>query len=324
VQEARWRAIFRSRASFLQRASKPERETLRLAPAFKPLRMAQLSFDSFGMRASVTTAVASLEIALAVAGLVLLWRVVLSPEARARRLAPALRAWDAPVTNFLLFLLFILGGSFLAAFASTAAVKHLPFRGDEVTVFNGAAAQLGMLLGVAAYWIRIEGVRPARAPAGVNIYAAGAITFLVALPVLIATAKAWEILLHLSGLPAERQDLIGMFANAESPWLLIIMIALAVVIAPLTEELVFRAGLFRYFRTRMPRWIALVVPALFFAALHVNWETLQGLASLAPLTMLAIVFSVAYERTGHIGTSIVAHALFNLNTVVLILSGVGM
>lgn len=38
--------------------------------------------------------------------------------------------------------------------------------------------------------------------------------------------------------------------------------------------------------------------------------------------MLAVIFSLAYERTGHIGTPIVAHALFNLNTVLLILSGI--
>jgi membrane protease YdiL (CAAX protease family) len=112
-----------------------------------------------------------------------------------------------------------------------------------------------------------------------------------------------------------------MFANAKSPWLLIVMITLAVVIAPLNEELVFRAGLFRFLRTRIPRWLALLLPALTFAVLHVNWHTLQGLASLAPLVMLAIVFSLAYERTGRIGTSIVAHACFNLNTILVIFSG---
>ena len=120
----------------------------------------------------------------------------------------------------------------------------------------------------------------------------------------------------------EQQDLIGMFANVESPTLLAIMILLAIVTAPISEELVFRSGIFRYFRTRMPRWIALAVPAAFFALLHVNWDTLEGLASLGPLVMLAVVFSLAYERTGRIGTSMVAHALFNLNTIMLIYSGV--
>jgi membrane protease YdiL (CAAX protease family) len=42
-----------------------------------------------------------------------------------------------------------------------------------------------------------------------------------------------------------------------------------------------------------------------------------------PLTGLACVFCLAYERTGLIGTVIVAHALFNLNTMFMVLTGVG-
>ena len=70
------------------------------------------------------------------------------------------------------------------------------------------------------------------------------------------------------------------------------------------------------------RAAALLLPAIFFASLHVNWTTLVGLPSLAPLVVLAVIFSLAYERTGTIGTAIVAHALFNLNTILLILAGV--
>jgi len=276
------------------------------------------------MSETVPYVVGSIELSLALAGAVLLWRLGLSPTARINRRAPLLPPWNARVSDFLVFLFYVLAGSFLAALASGALVKQLPLRGDEVTVFNGAAAQLGMLAGVGAFWLRPGELRPPDRPRmGPGIFKSGAVTFLIALPVLMVTAKAWEVFLQICGLPTERQDLIGMFANAESPWLLVIMLALAILIAPLTEELVFRAGLFRYFRTRMPRAIALIVPAIFFATLHVNWETLQGLSSLAPLTVLAMVFSIAYERTGQIGTSIVAHALFNLNTVLLIFSGVG-
>ena len=90
------------------------------------------------------------------------------------------------------------------------------------------------------------------------------------------------------------------------------MIVLATVVAPATEELIFRAGIFRYARTRLPRWAALLLPACLFAALH------NHLASFAPLVVLGLVFSLAYERTGRIGTAIVAHALFNLYSVIRI------
>ena len=269
--------------------------------------------------------VGSIELTLALAGAILLWRFELSPSARRNRRVPALPPWDAKISDFFVFLFYILAGSVLAALGAGAVVKQLPLRGDSVTVFNGAAAQLGMLLGVAGFWMR-PGPPSVPQPPRLGrrgIFKTGAATFLIALPVLMGTAKAWEIFLEVCGLPTERQDLIGMFANADSIWLVVIMLTLAIVIAPLTEELVFRAGLFRFLRTRIPHAIALVLPAIFFATLHVNWETLQGLTSLAPLTVLAVVFSIAYERTGQIGTSIVAHALFNLNTVVLIFSGVG-
>jgi membrane protease YdiL (CAAX protease family) len=67
----------------------------------------------------------------------------------------------------------------------------------------------------------------------------------------------------------------------------------------------------------MPRWLALLLPSVLFAGLHAN------LASFVPLALLGVVFSLAYERTGRIAVPIIAHALFNLNTIVLILAGVG-
>jgi membrane protease YdiL (CAAX protease family) len=93
---------------------------------------------------------------------------------------------------------------------------------------------------------------------------------------------------------------------------------------PAAEEILFRAGLFRYLRTRIPRWAAIGLTSALFGALHVSWGSpMVGLQSLLPLTALAVVFCLAYERTGLIGTTIVAHALFNLNTMFLVVSGIG-
>lgn len=274
------------------------------------------------MSTSAATLAGSIELVLAGTGLVLLWRLVLSPSARARREPPPLAEWTAPISEFLFFIFFILAGSFVLAAAASLAAKPLALRGDAATVFAGAAAQLGMLGGVAVYRLRTDPASLRGLWLDRRIVLAGACTFLMALPLLMLTAKGSEFILEQLGLPTDKQDLIHMFAQADSQGLLAIMITLAVVIAPLTEELVFRAGLFRYARTRIPRLLALLLPAVLFASLHVNWSTLMGLSSLVPLVVLAVIFSLAYERTGHIGTPIVAHALFNLNTVLLILSGV--
>jgi len=274
------------------------------------------------MPGSFATIAIAFELTLAAVGLVLLWRVVFSPAARTQPRAAGLAAWDVSLPDFLTFLLLVMAGSFIAAAVAGLTGKALALHGNAAAVLNGSAAQLGMLAGVLLHRRSVTAPPLAAERSRRGVLASGVATFLVSIPLLLATAHTWEFLLKLAGLPAERQDLIGMFAEVDSPVLLTIMITLAVLIAPLTEELVFRAGVFRYLRTRIPRSLALLLPAVVFALLHVNWHTLQGLASVAPLVVLAVVFSLAYERTGRIETAIVAHACFNLNTLFIIFSGI--
>ena len=268
----------------------------------------------------LATVATSVELALILVGLVLLWRLVLSPTARAALSPPLLPKWEIEVTLFLQFLLLVVGGSFATGLLALLWLKFFPLLGDAATVAKNVAAQAGLLLGVAAFRYGVERPQPSPAPrlGASGTALTGAAIFLMSLPLVTLAGLAWQFALKLCGLPVEKQDLITMFSNAGSPAILVAMIALAVVGAPLAEELIFRAGLFRYVRGRLPRWAAFGLPAVFFATLHVNWATLDGLASFAPLTALAVIFSLAYERTGRIGPSIVAHALFNLHTVVLI------
>jgi hypothetical protein len=137
------------------------------------------------------------------------------------------------------------------------------------------------------------------------------------MPLASGAALAWERFLNIVGLPTERQELVDLFTQTKSPVLLALMIALALVVAPVSEELVFRAGLFRFLRFRAPRWVAFTVSAGLFALLHGNW------VSALPLFVLGLVFAAAYERTGRVAVPMLAHAFFNLNTLLLVLSGVG-
>ena len=267
--------------------------------------------------------VVSLELALAAAGLLLGWRLVLRPAARATRPAPALPRWELAVADFLLFLLCIVLASMVAASAGSLLAKAFKVSGDPLAILTTACAQAGMLGGAWYFWSRPERGPPTPPPNSPSVLRSGAATFLISLPPLVLAAKGSDAILEYFNLPTERQNLVGMFENADSIGLLTVMITLAIVMAPVSEELVFRAGLFRFLRSRIPHWLALTGSALIFASLHVNWSTLEGLSSLLPLMVLAVMFSLAYERTGHIGTPIVAHALFNLNTIVLIFSGVG-
>jgi membrane protease YdiL (CAAX protease family) len=270
----------------------------------------------------LATFAVAFELGLIGVGLLLLWRLVASPSARASRGQPRLGAWTAPGSDLLLFILLVTCGGILFQVAAVRVLAHTPLESDDRLIVAAALFQLGLLAGVAGFHLGFGRAGAAPPPAGPGALPSGAATFLITLPLLAVVTLAWQGLLGAFGLPVEKQDIIDLFANTQSNLLRGLVIVFAVVIAPITEELIFRRGLFRYLRGRVPRWVALGAPALLFGCLHVSWKSLDGLAALAPLTTLGVVFSIAYERTGRIGTTMVAHALFNLNTVVLILAGV--
>jgi uncharacterized protein len=82
-----------------------------------------------------------------------------------------------------------------------------------------------------------------------------------------------------------------------------------IVVAPVAEELFFRAFFYRALRTRLPVWSAALIDGLVFGALH-----FQGVDSAVILPVIA-VFGVGqclvYERTGSLFAVIAIHAAFN-------------
>jgi membrane protease YdiL (CAAX protease family) len=254
-------------------------------------------------------------------GLILLWRHVFSPAGRAAARTPRLPEWRVSVSDFLLFAFLIIAGGLFLAFLCGLIVNQLALNADTKAIINSAAFQLGLLIGPAVLPLNLDH-HPLYPRLNRSTLISGCTTFLIALPVVTIVNLAWQWLLEYTGLPTQQQDLLRMFTEAKEPVLIGTMVILAVAIAPIAEDLLFRATLYRYLRTRVPRAVALWVPGTIFAALHVSWGTLDGLASLLPLVMLAVIFSIAYERTGQIATAMIAHALFNLHTVLLLLSGV--
>jgi membrane protease YdiL (CAAX protease family) len=261
------------------------------------------------------------ELVLILSGLAVIWRVAFSAAGRARLGTPSLARWDISFIDFLLYLWSIFLGGVIGQFITLMAIRLAPaISGDAQEIIATVGFQFGMLGGCVAGFSLLPGLRAAAAAApprtaAMNPLLGGGATFLAAIPVVVVVGLVWQQSLQALGLPVEKQELMDLFENAESPALLAVMIFLAIVVAPVTEELVFRAGIFRFARDRLPRWAALLVPACLFAALHRN------LASFAPLAALGLLFSLAYERTGDIRIPMVAHGLFNLCTALLIFAG---
>lgn len=156
---------------------------------------------------------------------------------------------------------------------------------------------------------------PSPAPGLATILRGGLVTFAIALTAVVPVSILWQGTLRALGIDAPPQDLLSLFRDTGDRPAFIALLLLAIVVAPVTEELLFRAGIFRWLRTRTLRGVALLLPAFLFALIHGN------LAVLLPLLTLALVLALAYEHHGHVGVPILAHALFNLNTIALLLAG---
>jgi len=261
-------------------------------------------------------AIGSAEALLCVAGLVLLWKRCLSPAARSA--VPAgglLRPWEASLLEIGMLVWVVIVTGFALQVGATSLLHYLGVDGLAATIIASFGFQGGMLLGCLGFTRHADAGRDYAFPKA-GFLLDGVSTFLIVLPLIFGLGAVWHWVLGLCGVDLNQQELVDMFRKAGSPWLLAGLIFLAVVVAPVTEELIFRAGLFRYMRTRAPRWVALLVPALLFGALHMN------LASFPQLVLLGVIFSLAFERTGNIGVSMLGHALFNLNTILLILLGI--
>jgi membrane protease YdiL (CAAX protease family) len=97
----------------------------------------------------------------------------------------------------------------------------------------------------------------------------------------------------------------------------------AVLVAPVTEEVVFRGLLYRSIRDRIGVWAGALISAIAFGLIHyIPGNPWRDVVSLQ-LTMVVtgIGLALIYERRGTIVADIAGHAAFNLLAVILIATG---
>lgn len=107
---------------------------------------------------------------------------------------------------------------------------------------------------------------------------------------------------------AAEQELVKLFRAAAESGDSTMMLAVffsGVIVAPIGEELLFRGFFYAVGKRFAGPWIGALATSVVFAAFHGN------LASLAGLTVLALAFTLAYERTGSLAVPMTMHALFN-------------
>jgi CAAX protease family protein len=131
-------------------------------------------------------------------------------------------------------------------------------------------------------------------------------------PLMLATFVVQKLL----GGQVKEQDVVEFFreaAGTNEQASIAAMFVMAVVVAPVFEEIVFRGYLYAVFKSWAGSFASMVFTAALFAAVHNN------VAVLPSLLILAAGLTIAYEWSGSILVPIAMHATFNALQLVTLL-----
>ncbi len=105
--------------------------------------------------------------------------------------------------------------------------------------------------------------------------------------------------------PSGEQAAVKFFRGSTSLQARLMLAFMAVIVAPVIEEMVFRGLLYRIFKVYFGKISAMFFTSVLFAAIHGNVPTLL------PLTLLAFGLTAGLELTGSLVVNIAMHATFN-------------
>ncbi len=183
--------------------------------------------------------------------------------------------------------------------------QDLAASGPRELLIN-AVLTLGLVLGLVAY-LRLRGFQldemsgMSRLSFG-RALSTGTVLLFAAYPLLYLADALTRWLLG-SGL--SHQEIIELFNSSQTLPERIIIIVMAVAVAPIAEEFFFRFFFYGVLRRYVGRFAGIVLSALLFAAVHAH------LPSFGPLFVLGSCFAIAYEWSGSILVTMTMHALFN-------------
>lgn len=144
----------------------------------------------------------------------------------------------------------------------------------------------------------------------------GALVWACGIPGGFALLLGWMFTLTLLGIEPDQQMIVQYFQEqlAAGNWAPTVAIGLAaVIIAPVVEELLFRAALFRWLASRYGLAVGVTVSALVFGLVHAS------LFAMVPITVLGAVLALLYHRTGNLWSCIGLHAVFNAGQFALMI-----
>lgn len=141
----------------------------------------------------------------------------------------------------------------------------------------------------------------------------GLIFYLAILPPLAIVFAAYAKLCQVVGIEPTPQPVAELLVASDSALARGLLIAFAVVVAPVAEEFFFRGFAYPAIKQHWGTGRALVVVSGAFALIHFHAP------SIGPLFALAVGLALAYEFTGSLLAPITMHALFNATNVAMLM-----
>ena len=194
------------------------------------------------------------------------------------------------------------------------ATGHQPSTNPGHPLLASAEVIVYLLGGAFAWWrLRAIGRNPFRRLTGSD-----ARTILIGVAALVLVHVGTAIQLIYTGQTKHVQSGFEHFTVASKvPWVTALSVSLivlaTVVLAPIVEEMIFRAFLFGALAPRIGVFAGAILTALFFGAVHGDLVLFPTLAA------LGFIAALAYAATGKLWVSIVLHALNNaLGAAVLV------
>jgi membrane protease YdiL (CAAX protease family) len=220
--------------------------------------------------------------------------------------APFVRKFGWPEAVLAFFLALV----FLSLLTLTGSSSQKVTRMRDSDLIGSAAFTIGLLLMVAGFLrLRRFDLDALGGFSKIGFFrtaVTGGVLMLAAYPLIFLADVITQRLLQK---PPEKQAIVEMFNASSTLQQRILIIVLAVSVAPLAEEFIFRFFLYGVVKRYLGRAVGVVVSALLFAAVHAHAP------SFAPLFVLGGCFAIAYEWSGSILVSMTMHAFFNALTL---------
>ena len=138
--------------------------------------------------------------------------------------------------------------------------------------------------------------------------------YLALMPFLLFASVVYQGILVANGYPPSLQEIAKLISGDHPLWLRLYLGFLAVALAPLFEELVFRGVVLPLLSRSLGLGAGIFLTSLLFAAIHLH------LPSLAPLLVVATGFSLAYVYTRSLWVPVIMHGIFNGVNLALLLA----